>query len=54
MMDTRQQLKESREKLQELLTHIRVFDQEMKLLIYEAVKVEGEIRLLEKLKNDGD
>ena len=53
-MDIKAQLEDAQKRQQEVVAQINALDQQKQLLLQEALKTEGEIRILRKLMSDGE
>ena len=53
-MNIKAQLEDARKRQQEVVAQINALDQQKQLLLQEALKTEGEIRILRKLMSDGE
>jgi len=53
-MDLVKELAEARQNKQEIINQIRELDQQRQPLLQEALRLEGEVRTLERLSRNGD
>ena len=53
-MDIEAQLEDAQKRQQEVMAQINSLEQQKQLLLQEALKTEGEIRILRKLMSDGE
>ena len=53
-MDIKAQLEDAQKRQQEVMAQINSLEQQKQLLLQEALKTEGQIRILRKLMSDGD
>ena len=54
MQNIKEQLEDAQKRQQEVVAQINALDQQKQLLLQEALKTEGEIRILRKLMSDGE
>jgi len=54
LVNIKEQLEDAQKRQQEVVAQISTLEQQKQLLLQEALKTEGEIRILRKLMSDGE